>query len=264
MNMIAQAPDRETKDYKEIAVRILTQGIAKGDTEYLKSVIAENYIQHNPLVPDGRDGLVGMVKHLKASEALFEIEPVRAIQDGDMVAIHGRHVGESESTAFDLFRFENGLALEHWDGIQPAPETTVSGRSMTDGQTEVTDHDKTEENRALVTSFDTEVLINGNAEKMAAYLGDLYLQHNPNIADGADGLMAFFTYLQENNISFSLTKTHRSIAEGNFVLLQSEGRIGSKPNAFYDLFRVENGKIVEHWDVVQEIPDEMAHNNGMF
>ena len=266
MNMTAQATNTKIKDYKHIAVKILTQGIANGDIEYLKSVIAEDYTQHNPRVPDGRDGLVGMVEHLKTSNALFfDIDTVRVIRDGDIVAIHGRHVGESESVAFDLFRFdENGLAVEHWDGIQEAPETTASGRSMTDGQTEITDHDNTEENRTLVTNFYTDVLINGKAEKIADYLGDVYMQHNPKIADGAEGLMAIFNYLLENQIPFALHKTHRSIAEGNFVLLQSEGEIAGKPNVFYDLFRVENGKIVEHWDVVQEIPAEMAHNNGMF
>ena len=264
MNKNTQTPDMKTKDYRDVAVKILTQGIAGGDTEYLKSVIAESYVQHNPRVPDGRDGLVGMVEHLKASGALLDIEPVRVIKDGDIVAIHGRHIGESESVAFDLFRFDSGLAVEHWDGIQEALINKVSGRSMTDGHTEITDLEKTEENRLLVTSFYTDVLINGKVEKITEYLGDVYLQHNPNIADGVDGLMAFFTYLKENNIPFSLHKLHRSIAEGNFVVLQSEGEIAGKPNAFYDLFRVDNGKIVEHWDVVQEIPAEMAHNNGMF
>ena len=67
-----------------------------------------------------------------------------------------------------------------------------------------------------------------------------------------------------NNNAYILHKTHRIIAEGNFVVFHSEGEWGGKPQSFFDLFRVEDGKIVEHWDVIQEIPSEMAHENGMF
>ena len=57
---------------------------------------------------------------------------------------------------------------------------------------------------------------------------------------------------------------HMVVAEGNFVFTASEGKLGGKPTAFYDLFRVEDGKIVEHWDVIADIPAEMAHDNGKF
>ncbi len=57
---------------------------------------------------------------------------------------------------------------------------------------------------------------------------------------------------------------HKVIAEGNFVFTMSEGTFGGAPTAFFDLFRVDNGKIVEHWDIISEIPDEMAHENGKF
>ena len=251
-------------DTRQIAVNILVKGISGGDTAYLEQVVAEDYKQHNPRVPDGREGLIGMVNYLQSEGDTFKVEPVRVLKDGDIVAVHGRHTGMGESVAFDLFAFKDGLAVEHWDGIQEPPEKTLSGRSMIDGPTEISDLDKTEENRKLVVDFYKDILIDGKADKAGAYLGGVYHQHNLGIADGVEGLMAFFKHLQDEQIPFSLTKTHRSIAEGNFVLLQSEGQIGGKPQVFYDLFRVENGKIVEHWDVVQEIPDEMAHGNGMF
>jgi predicted SnoaL-like aldol condensation-catalyzing enzyme len=65
---------------------------------------------------------------------------------------------------------------------------------------------------------------------------------------------------------FKYTKVHKVLGEGNFVLTVSEGEWnGSKKHVFYDLFRMKGGKIVEHWDVIQEIPTEgLAHNNGMF
>lgn len=148
--------------------------------------------------------------------------------------------------------------------VQPKPDSTVSGRSMTDGPTEITDLEQTEANRQLVMDFYTEALIEGQVDRAAEYLGPYYHQHNPQIADGLEGFTAFFTYLLDNEIPFSLSQTHRSIAEGSFVLLHSEGQIGGAPHAFFDLFRVEAGRIVEHWDVVQPVPSEMAHDNGMF
>jgi len=59
-------------------------------------------------------------------------------------------------------------------------------------------------------------------------------------------------------------KVHKIVAEGNVVFAMSEGTFGGKPTAFFDLFRVANGKVAEHWDVMSEIPEKMAHANGKF
>jgi len=70
--------------------------------------------------------------------------------------------------------------------------------------------------------------------------------------------------LAENNTSFNYSQRHHTVADGNFVLTISEGEIGGQPNAFHDLWRVEDGMLVEHWDVIQPIPESMPHDNGMF
>lgn len=251
-------------DLKEIAVGILTEGVAKGDKAFIEAHVAEDYIQHNPQVPDGRAGILGLIDVLHAQPNAPQIKPIRVLQDGDLVAIHSEMNFGADVVVFDLFRFEDGIAVEHWDGIQPNAETTASGRTMTDGPTEITDRDKTEANKELVVGMVTDILMNGRFDLLPNYIGETYHQHNPQIADGIEGLMAFATQLQENNISFSYSKIHQVVAEGNFVMTLSEGELGGTPNAFYDLFRVENGKVVEHWDVIQEVPAEMAHGNGMF
>ena len=70
--------------------------------------------------------------------------------------------------------------------------------------------------------------------------------------------------LADNNIAFGYEKVHLTLGECNFVFTQSEGIYDGAATAFYDLWRVEDGKIAEHWDVVQTIPEEFAHDNGMF
>jgi len=261
----AHSAQAETLSQKETAIGIIQNGLIEGDVDFINTYVAEDYIQHNPQAPDGRAGLIGFTQYLASQGTENTATVVRALEQDDLVALHVIYeFGDDKMAAFDLFRFEDGVAVEHWDGLQPWVEETVSGRSMTDGPTEITDLDKTDENEAIVTGFVTDILVNGEFDKITNYIGDTYLQHNPNVGDGLDGLGAFVGYLQENNISFRYTKVHNVVAEGNFVMVQNEGEFGGKPTAFYDLFRVENGMIVEHWDTVQEIPAEMAHDNGMF
>jgi predicted SnoaL-like aldol condensation-catalyzing enzyme len=250
---------------KDIATGLLVQGIAGGDIAYVEAHVAEDYIQHNPTVPDGRAGLIGLIEGTRSIEGGVEVTPVRVLLDGDLVAVHSdASFGSAHVVIVDLFRFEDGQVAEHWDIIQPRPETTVSGRGMTDGSAEILDLDRTEANRQLVLDFYREVLIEGHLDRSGAYLGSEYRQHNPQVADGLDGLTAFFTHLRESGIPVSLDTIHRSIAEGNFVLLHVEGTIAGAPHAFFDLFRVEDGRVVEHWDVIQAVPAEMPHQNGMF
>jgi len=102
-------------------------------------------------------------------------------------------------------------------------------------------------------------------EKISEYIStEQYDQHNTMVKDGLNGLNEAIAYLVSQNNMFDYHKVHRILGEGNFVLTQSEGRWNGKAQAFYDLFRIQEGKIVEHWDIIQEIPSSMAHNNGMF
>ena len=248
----------------QLAVDLLQNGIEKGDTTFIKENVATDYIQHNPVAPDGQAGLLGFVEYLGSLDTPVEINPVRVLTDGDLVVVHSKYQLDGAKAVFDLFRVNDGKIVEHWDAIQDIPAETASGRTMTDGPTKIVDREKTAANKALVTNFVTDILVKGEGDKLPNYIGEMYHQHNPNVADGLEGLGNFIGYLTENNISFSYGKIHNIVAEGNFVFTQSEGDFGGNPTAFYDLFRVENNEIVEHWDVVQQIPTEFAHNNGMF
>ena len=96
---------------------------------------------------------------------------------------------------FDIFRFEDGLIVEHWDNLQETPATpNPSGHSMIDGATELKDLGKTEANKALVKNFVEDILVNGKIEKLAGYFdGDNYIQHNPLIPDQLSGVITSYS-----------------------------------------------------------------------
>ncbi|MBT9526650.1 MAG: nuclear transport factor 2 family protein, partial [Rhizobacter sp.] len=169
---------------------------------------------------------------------------------------------------FDIFRFEKGRIVEHWDNLQPTPaKPNPSGRTMIDGASDVTDLDKTAANKMLVSSFVDDVLVNARMNRLASYFdGDNYLQHNPQIPDKLSGLGAALQAMAKAGVTMKYDKVHKVLGEGNFVLVVSEGSFAGKPTSFYDLFRVANGKIAEHWDVLETIAprSEWRNGNGKF
>lgn len=252
----------EPKSNAEIVRIVLTRGLA-GDEGVINKYVAEDYKQHNPMAEDGRAGLLGFVRSLKGVKVRIEIR--RVLCDGDFVAVHSdAWFGDSHSAVFDLFIVRDGMLREHWDCIQQAGEKNASGRTMTDGATEVSDREKTEANRTLVKEFFDKVVSGGDQSNMTRYLDAHYAEHNPGMADGIEALKAMFEAMAKAGQSFKFTKLHRIIAEGNFVLTQCEGEMNGRRVAFYDLHRIENGKIVEHWDTMQEVPATSKNKNGMF
>jgi len=146
-------------------------------------------------------------------------------------------------------------------------ENNEKDHSQTDGSTTITDLDKTAENKALVTDFVNTILVKGEFDKLANYFdGDNYLQHNPQIGDGVSGLGAALDAMAQQGIEMIYTKNYKVLGEGNFVLSISEGTLGGVETSFYDLFRIENGKVAEHWDVIETITPiaEWKNNNGKF
>jgi predicted SnoaL-like aldol condensation-catalyzing enzyme len=251
-------------DTRAIAVDILQNGIIAGDKSVIETHIAENIIPHNPRAGPGRAGVLAYVDFLATLDAPVPSNVVRVLAEGDLVVIQREVDFFGPKVFFDLLRFENDQLVEHWDAMQPWIDETASGRSMTDGPTDITDLAETVANKALVTNFVTDVLMQGKLETLETYLAPEYMQHNPFVPDTLDGLKGFISYIGEQNIEFYYSEIHNVVAEGNFVFVQSEGIYDGNPTAFYDLWRVENGMLVEHWDVVQEVPSEFAHENGMF
>lgn len=243
---------------------------ATGNAELAASLLDEGYIQHNLAYGSGRDAFVGSVEYLASAPAETTVRNIRAFEDGDKVFLQTVYnfAGAGEQVAFDIFRFnEEGLIAEHWDNLTAVAGPNPSGRTQIDGPTEASDLDRAEENRTLVEAFLMDVMQGKHPEKTPEYFaGDAYLQHNTGIADGLSGLGSALEALAAAGIQMVDDKTHQVLAQGNFVLGVSEGTFGGKPTSYYDLWRVEDGKIAEHWDVMETIadPSDWQNENGKF
>lgn len=248
----------------------LINAFATGDADKAASLLAESYIQHNLAYGTGRDAFVESVEYLAGAPVKTTVETVRAFEDGDKVFMHNLYnfAGAGDQVAFDIFRFDaEGQIAEHWDNLADVAAPNPSGHTQTDGPAEATSKDKTEANRALVEAFLIDVMQGKHPEKTPEYFdGDAYIQHNTAIADGLSGLGAALDAMAAQGIQMIYDTTHMVLAEGDFVLGVSEGTFGGAHTAYYDLWRVEDGKIAEHWDVMTTIPEasEWVNDNGKF
>lgn len=240
----------------------LLKSFETGDSGPTIAINPKKYIQHNLAATDGLAGLTGLLEALPKGSV--KVRTVRVFEDGDYVVAHTEYNFFGPKIGFDIFRFENGLIVEHWDNLQETPEKpNPSGRTLIDGPTIASDLDKTQANKALVKRFVEDVLVNGFLDRLPSYIdGENYLQHNPQIADGASNLKAAMEAMAKAGVDVKYDRIHKVLGEGNFVLVVSQ----SNSTAFYDLFRVQNGKVAEHWDVVEPVPprSEWKNGNGKF
>jgi predicted SnoaL-like aldol condensation-catalyzing enzyme len=243
----------------------LLKAIETSDQQPIGVINPTKYIQHNLGVADGLAGVLQLLKDLPRGST--RVNTIRAFEDGDFVFTHGEYNFFGPKIGFDVFRFENGRIVEHWDNLQDTAGPNPSGHTMIDGPTATTDIDSTEVNRTLVRRFVDDILVNGRMETLTGYFDDdNYIQHNPQIPDKLSGLGATLQAWAEQGITLKFDRIHKVLAQGNFVLTISEGALGGRHTSFYDLFRVQDGKIAEHWDVLEAmVPKEQWRNqNGKF
>ncbi|MFI7410568.1 nuclear transport factor 2 family protein [Streptomyces sp. NPDC049627] len=258
---------------KSVAVRVLKGVFEQGDTGVVDRYVRPDYIQHNPLAPDGAETLknLGVAIHQQFPDARYDVR--RVISEGDLVLVHSNVVltPDTRGTAvFDIFRFQGGRIAEHWDVGQEVPESSANGNDMFSTES----WPRTEQpgprwstgfNKKLVTKAFEQLLVHKDLSAIDRYWGPEYHQHNPNITDGVAGVKAGLGGYFEAFPQLTVTPK-RVIAEGDLVAVHSHyvNAPGERGQAIVDLFRVRGGKIVEHWDVIQDVPASSANDNTMF
>jgi len=238
------------------------------DSTAIDRFFSEPFVQHDPNIGDGLSGLRTFVSELANSPAT-NITIYRTVVDGDIVMLHSKYEGwpgfSGRVIAFDLFRFKDGKIVEHWGGQTPETGPNPSGHTQLDGPTAVVDRKQTEANRALVRSFKQVVTVELRFDRVDEFIdGDHYIQHASKVGDGTAQMKARVSQVEKPGDAPVLIP-RRYIADGNFVLCLVEART-EPPTANYDLFRVENGRIAEHWDVLSIIAPQnrWKNTNGPF
>jgi predicted SnoaL-like aldol condensation-catalyzing enzyme len=250
---------------KKDRIRALLKCIETGDPGPVAVVNESKYIQHNPQTHGGSEGLAALFKRLSKTEPRVNI--VRAFEDGEFVFAHTEYDFAARKVAFEVFRFEGDQAVEHWDNIQERRDPNQSGRSMVDGPTEAVNLELTESNRAIVRSFIETVLIDGQLERLTDFVDEgTFTEHNPQLGDGVPVLVSALEARDKGRRIIDYGCVHRVLAEGNFALSISEGHFNGVHTAYYDLFRLTDRRIVEHWDTTERIAprSEWKNENGKF
>ena len=231
--------------------------------------LGASFKQHDPTLADGLAGMKSFATEIAGSPAT-DITIYRTLVDGDLVALHSRYEGVARyggpAIAFDLFRFDAGKIVEHWGAQEPEEPPNASGRTQVDGPTRVLDREITEANRRLVQTYRPIVMVDLQFDRIDEFIEDAYYaQHAAKVGDGIARLRARIAGVAREGGQLHLA-ARRFVADGNFVLVLTEGDLPSGQTALYDLFRLDRGKIVEHWDVLTPIPprERWKNQNGPF
>ena len=186
-------------------IEALLKSIETGDIASVAVVNEAKYVQHNPQTHEGSEGLATLFKKLSKTEP--KVNMVRGFEDGDFVFAHMEYDFSSRKICFEVFRFEDNHAVEHWDNLQERQEPNQSGRSMVDGPTEADDLQLTESNRVLIASFVVTALIETELSRFEDFIdAENYVEHNPQ---RGDDISSFKSELQTRTDGGAFVDYHR-------------------------------------------------------
>ncbi|MEM6726033.1 MAG: nuclear transport factor 2 family protein [Bacteroidota bacterium] len=253
------------------AINLYMEGIRDGHyEEAVNKYTGDRYTQHSTGVKDGKAGFIEFFSDFVQRNPKRDIQIIRSLVDGQYVflqAYQSLNDGEWEYVTTDFFDTdENDKIIEHWDVIALYSGSTPSGHTSIDGPTAITDLDKTEQNKELVRKLIQDGLMEGgNPDNLPNYISsEQYIQHNKDVADGLEN---FQRLASVPNRPLNYKRIVLMVGQGNFVATLCEANWKDdqidQDYAQVDLFRIENGKVVEHWDNVEPVP-EIHVNSGKF
>jgi predicted SnoaL-like aldol condensation-catalyzing enzyme len=244
--------------------KVLTifHGISAGDVGFAtQHMDHKRFVQHNPYATDGVDGLAQFIHQSPRDQLRLTV--IRAFQDGPYVVTQAKGQRSGRNVFFDIFRFEDGLVVEHWAFSTTDAAPNQSGHTQTDGPTKAKLSEDTEKNKSIVREYYETIHVSGVHSKIPQYFaGDHCIRHEPGVRDG---VTAFKRDLAELIKHRSIDEIKFVLGQGDFVFIAAKGSHMGAPCVYIDLYRVEDEKIAERWGFPEEVPpqEEWKNNNGI-
>jgi predicted SnoaL-like aldol condensation-catalyzing enzyme/uncharacterized protein YndB with AHSA1/START domain len=264
VEVLARAAEKETAKATSNIERVLAvfAGISAGDVGAATQYIGHTrFVQHNPYAADGVEGLMQFIR--KSPRDQLQLTVVRAFHDGPYVVTQAKGQRSGRNVFFDIFRFEDYLAVEHWAFSTTDAPPNQSGHTQTDGPTQPKLSEDTEKNKSIVREYYETIHVFGDHSKIPQYFsGDHCIRHEPGVRDGVTAFKSDVAELVKHR---SIDEIKFVLGQGDFVFIAAKGSHEANPCVYIDLYRVEDGKIAERWGFPEEIPpqEEWKNNNGM-
>lgn len=245
--------------------KIYLEGIAGGDARNaVHKYTGHRYTQHSTGVGDGAEGFLAFFEPFVERNPDRDIQIVRAFEDGPWVfcnAYQSLNQGAAEWVTMDLFYTDpNGLILEHWDTIAPYVSKTASGSTSVSGTTTIDEHADTAASKGTVLEL-TKQVQQGSYRELSGFLSEDLVQHAPAIGAGGQ---AFADWLA-SEVSGDYEMLFSLIGQGDFVATYGKRHVAGKDVAVFNLYRVRDARIVEHWMNEEPIgPRDSWGNSGKF
>jgi predicted SnoaL-like aldol condensation-catalyzing enzyme len=233
-------------------------GISAGDVSLAtKHIDPKHFVQHNPHAADGVAGLTQFIAH--APREQLQLNVVRIFQDGPYVVTQATGQRSGKNIFFDIFRFEDGLVVEHWAFSTIAAPPNHSGHTQLDGPTSATHIEDTEKNRSLLRTYYETFHIRGDHSRSQQYFaGDLMIRHEPGVRDGVAEFLRDVEVLMQHR---TIDEIKFLLGHGDLVFIAAQGTHENAPCVYIDLYRVQDGKIVEHWGFPEMVPPHEQRRN---
>jgi predicted SnoaL-like aldol condensation-catalyzing enzyme len=247
-------------------VRSAFEGVHQnGDSSAFEQYYSEYYVDHDPAATNGRDFVKTQYIEDRPDNLVYEIGSIMA--EGDFVAVHSRITGFTESPviAVSIVKVNGGKIMEHWtvEQTEVPAEQTVSGNSMFPIEYDLTPSRNELSTKNFVVNAMNQVIGIGNTDEINQIWAEAYIQHNPTIDNGRGAVFDIASFVNSGDLSYQLGF---AMAYGDFVLLQSTYTFFGATSVAIDTFRIENGLIAEHWDLLEaEVPiADTAGGNPVF
>ena len=228
----------------------LYRGIAERDPALaVRHLQPDRYVEHDPHV---EGGVAGVRRYVEALGPDDRLDVVRVLDDGNQVVVQADGKVRDDGTFFDLFRFEDGLIVEHWGFAAPAGPPNKSGHTQVDGPAEPAHLDCTAANKAFARDYYENFHLAGQYDLADHYFaGSPMVRHEPGVEDGTDNFLRDLATLTKDR---TIDELRLFAGQGDLVFLAALGTHAGAPCAYVDLYRVADERVMEHWGFFQPVP----------